>query len=248
MHVLTALFGIALLGAGVFGWWFLTIGRWPLVGSRTMNFGEVALTGEVVALKHTFELRNRTNRLLVIQSIRPSCGCTALDTSGRIVEAGEVLQLPVTFNIAEVGPKSASMTLIFDDEQTQTLWVRAVGRRSLALQVIERSVDVGPEREGIISVLARVQDNDDPPPALDIEPAEGITAEAGVWELAAPREARRKIPALWRTSIRVTADGDLSRQGVTLIISLPGSDTWRVLVRGEPVRTEPPPMDFPDDL
>jgi len=249
IHLVTLVLALLLIGAGVFGWWYLTIGRWPLAGTFSVNFGEVGLTGQVTTLEHVFELRNRTDRPLVIQGIRASCGCTPIDGSGRIVEAGEVMRLPVKFNLSEVGPKNASLSIIHEDDRVQTLWLRAIGRRSLALQVVDRAVDVGPEREGVIAVMARVQDHDDAPPPLELDVPPGIDVEVGEWTQAAPRQPRRRVPALWRANIRVTtADSDLSRQGVPLLISLPGTEAWRVLVRGEPVRTERPPMDFPDDL
>jgi len=248
-HLLTLAAVVVLLGVALFGWWYLTIGRWPLVGARSVNFGEVALTGGVVALQHEFALRNRTSRPLVIQTIRPSCGCTPIDTSGRLVEAGGTLRLPVTFNLSEVGPKNASLTIVFDDQTTQTLWLRATGRRTLSIQVLERSIDIGAGREGVVTIMARVQDSDDPPPLPELDPPDGVVATFGGWEAAAPRERRRGIAALWRGSVRVSAEeGELTRQGGYLVIGLPGQDPFRVLVRGEPVRTAPPPMDFPDDL
>jgi hypothetical protein len=82
-----------------------------------LNFGRMNRGERVTRM---LRLTNRGDAALVLRGIRPSCAeCVVGDLGGRRLEAGESLQLPVTFVATDVpGRHTAHLTLHTNDEKT----------------------------------------------------------------------------------------------------------------------------------
>lgn len=59
------------------------------------NFGSIP-QGKIV--EHVFTIRNRGNDPLVIKSVRPSCGCTAVSQSASVIRPGKTGEIKSSFN------------------------------------------------------------------------------------------------------------------------------------------------------
>ncbi len=80
-----------------------------------VDLGE-ARSGTV--LSHTFRLENRGERLLQIQNIRTSCGCTASEISTREIPAGGYATLNATLNLTgRSGPQAEQIRLQTNDPE-----------------------------------------------------------------------------------------------------------------------------------
>ena len=71
----------------------VTVGRGPFSGASQHDFGLVLIADQPVVLEHTFRLRNRPGDTLVINDVRPSCGCTIVTTSTRQVDPAGWLEV-----------------------------------------------------------------------------------------------------------------------------------------------------------
>lgn len=58
------------------------------------DFGKV---GEGITLEHTFTLKNESKKILVIENLRTSCGCTGSVISKNTIPPGGVAEIKVTF-------------------------------------------------------------------------------------------------------------------------------------------------------
>ena len=72
---------------------------WP--GGMERDFGELSERG--VERYDTFFLQNPTEEAFIIESIRPSCGCTAVDYPKEPIEPEEVVAIPVAFRCTKGG-------------------------------------------------------------------------------------------------------------------------------------------------
>jgi len=59
------------------------------------DFGKVK---QAAVLKHTFQLKNTGKDTLIINNVRPSCGCTGTLVSSREIPPGGSSEIEVTFN------------------------------------------------------------------------------------------------------------------------------------------------------
>ena len=70
-----------------------------IVDNATVNAGR---TGFMQPITATFELRNKSKRKLVIESVKPDCGCTAVDYPTE-VGGNEKLTLNMTYDARMLG-------------------------------------------------------------------------------------------------------------------------------------------------
>ena len=59
-------------------------------------------TGYEQPITATFELRNKSRRSLVIESVKPDCGCTAVDYPKK-VGAGDKFTIKMTYDARQLG-------------------------------------------------------------------------------------------------------------------------------------------------
>jgi uncharacterized protein (DUF58 family) len=87
----------------------------------TYDFGTVN-QGEVV--KHTFKFRNAGNADLVIQNVKPSCGCTTPTWTNEPVKPGRTGEIQVQFNSAtRLGEQFKSITLTANTQPQQKVLI-----------------------------------------------------------------------------------------------------------------------------
>lgn len=110
---------ILLLDAGivVYAYWFRSspVRRGLVADPASHDFGKVRQTDK---LSHTFKVRNTFSQPVRITKLETSCTCTASssDLIGRVVEAGEAIDLPVTMNAG--GGRKASQA----SEKVKVAW------------------------------------------------------------------------------------------------------------------------------
>ncbi|MBX3374005.1 MAG: DUF1573 domain-containing protein [Phycisphaeraceae bacterium] len=233
--------GIALLvlivaAAGV-GWWWLTVGRWPLGGGRFHDFGQVEVAGSTTSRSHTFVLRNRRSTPITVVGARASCGCTSAVIERTVLQPGDRLEVPVTLHLDRPGERTSSIQILMEEEtEPFFLNIRGVARRSESLEILEPEVRLVAGEPHTTMVLARLQDSDDPPPALLLTPPPGVTAEFTGWTLSAPRQGLRATAALWKGTIVIRTEAeDLPESGCMLGVGLPGRPRHQIRLRTPPV-------------
>lgn len=73
------------------------------------QFGRV-VQGALV--KHVFRFTNTGGKDLVIEGVKPSCGCTVGDYPKKAIKPGETAEIEVSFNSAgKIGPQTKSVTV-----------------------------------------------------------------------------------------------------------------------------------------
>lgn len=76
------------------------------------NFGNIP-QGEVV--KHKFEFKNVGEHDLIIENVKPSCGCTALDWPRKAIKPGKTGFIEAQFNSAgKLNAQTKHVTVIYN--------------------------------------------------------------------------------------------------------------------------------------
>ncbi|MDR2065130.1 MAG: DUF1573 domain-containing protein [Prevotellaceae bacterium] len=89
--------------------------------STTHDFGEIQ---QGVPQTFSFEFVNNGTEPIVIQNVKPSCGCTTPGWTKEPVEPGKSGYVQATYNAAAVGPFSKSLTVTYSG-----------GSKSITLQI-----------------------------------------------------------------------------------------------------------------
>jgi hypothetical protein len=110
-------------------WWYMAVGRFPLVGALRHDFGDLVLQEGRVTGVHTFRLVNKTGETVVIDAIRASCGCAAGEASTTEVAPGASVEVETRLALFKPGRKQARVTLMLSGFGPQTLFIEgnAVG-------------------------------------------------------------------------------------------------------------------------
>ncbi len=116
-------------------------GKVEVIGGDIYNWGTVPpgkLTAELT-------VRNIGEGTLVIDTVRPSCGCTTSPIDKKILEPGESATVHVTLDASyRSGPLEKSVTIVSNDSMTPYHFVRL-------LATIRRSVTVTPTTTFILT-------------------------------------------------------------------------------------------------
>jgi len=239
--VLALLLLLVVVAGAAGGWWYMAVGRYPLAGSLSHDFGDVPIGEGTAGVSHTFHLRNHGSEPVVIEHVRPSCGCTAAKLSTRTVEPGGTVDVDVTLHLARAGEKRTSVALVIRDFGIETLWMVAVGKKERSLWPDLYELGVAKGKSIPLLVFADIQSSDEKPEPLAIEAPEGFTAKFIGWELARPREPARERAAEWRGRIRVEQTVDEIPPGAVVRMTLKGAPPLEIpLVRFEPGPAPPP--------
>ena len=76
------------------------------------DFGKIT-QGDVV--KHTFTLKNAGDHPLILENVKPSCGCTALDWPREPIAPGETADIEAQFNSAgKMGRQMKYITIVYN--------------------------------------------------------------------------------------------------------------------------------------
>jgi len=201
------------------GWWYMAYGRWPLAGDLSHDFGRVPIGGRSSSFDHTFHLRNRTGRVLEIETLRPGCGCTAVEASTMSVEPGAYVDIDVQLSLAHAGKKRASIAMIIKDFGVQTIWVEAIGEKQTSVIVQQPFLVLDPTQPTPLQFMVELQGTDDEPEQPAVSVPDGVTASRVTW---APVRARsRDLPARWRGRVELTLDEPPLARGSEVRITLP---------------------------
>jgi hypothetical protein len=221
--VIIALAAVTVLAAGAgYAYWFFLI-RGPLAGETTHDFGDVPLYEQNVALEHTMRLRNRLSQPLTIKAIRPDCGCVTVAGGQRTLQPGEGFDLPITF-MARSGPRTVPIEVLFADDTTQTLRVKANGKRQprLFIHPDEGAITLDGAGAAEFVVAAETFDQYDAPPAPTISSStDQLTAEFGEWSLNSRPKNVDRAPTYWQGHVRVRFKGESLPENSSLTVSMP---------------------------
>jgi len=211
---------LLLIAALGWGWWYMAAGRFPLRGDMHHDFGEVAIYGRSARVVHTFHLRNRTSRTVIIERISQSCGCTEVRESTRTIEPGQTVDIAVTLSLSRAGKKSANVGLVLSDFGVQRLWFQAVGRKEMGLWGGRFSLDLVPGEPTPLLIFAAIQNSDDEPQTPTAESPEGVAVSFVKWEQVRQRDPKKKTAAEWRGTFIVELQADVLPADALLRIGL----------------------------
>lgn len=78
------------------------------------DFGEI-IQGDVV--KHTFVIKNTGSNNLILENVKPSCGCTALDWPKEPIAPGATAEIEAQFNsTGKLGAQHKNITITYNGE------------------------------------------------------------------------------------------------------------------------------------
>jgi hypothetical protein len=230
-NILTAGIVLVLLAVGAWGWWYLRVGRFPLAGNFSHDYGIIPIYGRSAGAAHTFDLRNRTGETLTIEKIIPGCGCAEVIASTRMLEPGEHVELSVTLTLSRSGEKKTTVELVLGDAGVQTLWIRGTGRRELSLWSTQQQIMLTPGESTPLHLIAEVASTDEMPAPPTIVAPEGVSVEFLRWERIEKRDARKQWAARWRGRFRITLDTDALPDDAQLLLSLGESQPIAIALR-----------------
>ena len=207
--LLVALLLVLVSGAGA--WWYMAIGRFPLAGNLSHDFGEVSFTGKTIKVSHTFQLRNRRGDPVVIESIIPGCGCTSAEASTLTVEPGGTVDIGISLGLDNAGKKRTHISLMIEGFGEQRLWVYATAKKEYALKTGTPQIRLTSASQKLFLFTFDVQSSDEKPAAPQIAVPEGVKATFLGWQPVRRRDEESLRAARWRGRIGLdlTTDGDL---------------------------------------
>ena len=207
----------------------LAVALEPLAGESRHDFGIVPISGDRAAVDYTFRLRNRTGRTLIVNDVRPSCGCTSVKTSARSVEPGGTLEVATTLALTRTGFQRAHVYLDLGEAGMQTLTVQAIGRLTQRLTATQKRLKLGSGRPATMVVLLEVHASNDPPPPPTITAPEGLRATFDTWHQVRRRNKRTATPARWvgRLTVEYTGEPSLP-DGAALVIRADSDQTLTI--------------------
>jgi hypothetical protein len=203
--VLFVIAGLLLVGAAS-GWWYLTEGRFPLAGQTHHDFGTVAIVGRTASFEHTFTLRNRTNRTIEIESIRPGCGCTKATPSTTTLAPDATVDIGIRLSLSKAGKKRVNVVLMISDFGPQALWVEAVGNKETALSTTVEHLALVPGEPQTLLFTAAVQSSDNEPAAPGIAAPPGVRVTFVDYAPMAERDTASHRAAHWRGRLEIVLE------------------------------------------
>lgn len=234
---------ILLLGGGGYGIWYLVDGQYPLAGDRSHDFGEVSFAGTTISITHTFVMRNRTDEAIMIDTVRPSCGCTSVEWPEEPIPPGAVVEIPIVLNLSVAGRKRATVTMMIRDHVPVVLFVQAVGRKEWGISTDRPYLRLPAEGSVVFTLRLDRQSTSALPPDPTIEVPEGVEVLFEGWRLTTPGDPDRHTATKWRgiLSAGMSGDGPAANQQVTLRVGDSAPLSLRIFLPVEdgPLEFEP---------
>jgi len=196
-----------LIAGGAWGWWWLNVGRFPLAGELSHDYGNMPIYGRSASAAHTFHLRNRTGKTITIEKIIPGCGCAEVEESTRVLEPGETVDISVTLTLGRSGRKKTDVTLVLGEAGVQTLWIEGTGRKELSLWLSQRHLELTRGEATPFLLIVEVMSTDAEPETPEVKAPEPVEVEFVGWERLEKRDARTAWAARWRGRFRVALTG-----------------------------------------
>lgn len=205
-----------------------TLGRSPLAGPSSHDFGVVHIEGRSSQVSHTFTLANRTRSPIAIGEVTHSCGCTSSEPSTNLVQPGETLEITATLSLATPGRRSSEIRLHMEGLGVHTLEVSGIGRPIHRLRTRDDSLRLNPGQMRQIQFFADIWPDEWPNyqavPQPTIETPDGVEATLEQWHLRRQPDRARSIPAIWRGALHVTLHDDALPNDAVLTLRLPTQD------------------------
>ena len=179
----------------------------PLIGTMIHDFGIIELGNTASPLRHTFVLRNQSKSPVEIRKVSTTCGCTDASADVDRVPPGGSVRISATLTLSDSGAKQAQVLIVIDGEEQGivTLTLRATGRRSSQLMVLERHLQIQPGGSAAITIFAIDYESDRMPSAPELSATDGLTLTFNGWTLIHQRHKPSGQPARWQGRIEVNA-------------------------------------------
>lgn len=178
----------------------------PLYGNYIHDFGMVNISDEPVSMSHVFTLENRSDETVEIEKVATTCGCTSYELSSEVVKPGETVTLEATLEISRPGARREKIILALKDHGPLTLTIGGIGRNIENVQVLQRSISLDDDSEGIIQVVLNTRDdiNMPLPQPIITSPSQGEVEYVVLpWRLIHPADEDAGIPNRWHTELRI---------------------------------------------
>jgi hypothetical protein len=155
------------------------------IDSDIHNFG-IITKGEVV--KHTFKLKNISGKILQLERVQSSCGCTATLLSKKTLKPGEVASITAEFNSEGFSGFQEKHIYVYEKDNPTpiyTLTIQATVRVDLEIvpmyMVFDNAI-VGVDKQSMVQLINRT---DKKVKILKVEnPYDNLTLKIDKYELA----------------------------------------------------------------
>jgi len=185
--------------------YYFALGRSPLEGEMSYDFGIVPVQKGGTMIEHTFALRNRTRKTLEITYVKTSCGCAVADISRHEVQPGETVDIKAKLNLTGSLLKQETVSLVLKGLGVRQLSLRARGRRIEKLRSDDSFIIASAGEDTRFQLFAELWEGDsrDPP---TVSASEGVRVTIEDWKetrAGIPREGR---PATWIAVLLIHPD------------------------------------------
>ncbi|MAT82177.1 MAG: hypothetical protein CMJ29_11115 [Phycisphaerae bacterium] len=201
----------------------------PLSGKRHHDFGTILLSDVPTHTPaHIFKLKNKTGEPLMIRKVTASCGCTEITPYEKAIPADGYAEIPVRMSLKRSTREKADITITFEEASPMRLSVEAAARLVNPLIVEPRGLRMRPGETRPVT-LAMEQWDDQPRLVPRIEPPDGIEVDVAPWKQVRAANDARGLPALERTTLKVTIPDDAESRE-TMIKAVLGEEVIRIPV------------------
>ncbi len=210
--------GIVVLLGGVYGMYYVSVGRPLLAGDHDHDFGSVVLAGNGSTFEHTFDLTNRTRQTVRIQEIKTSCGCTVAAPSRTMLEPGETVKITATLSLRHDGRKVTNVFLNCGDDGVDVLRLEAAARYKQRLVVPSEFAVL---QQGVVverAIQYHDYDSNDTPPAPRITAPEGVTVTFTEWRQTRRRQPSQTRSARWSGRLQIEQVAEILPANAALLV------------------------------
>ncbi|GEM_PF-2824027 len=155
----------------------------PFEGVLEYDFGDVAVLGTKLDLRHTFRLKNITENRVRISSTTASCSCTSATTSTQDVLPGGFVDISAVVSVQAVGSKVERVWLKIADQAPCTLTMHARVRSAVRLFSDRGSLDLVTQESDRCWLIMRQEVKSLDLPRMEIVNRAGWDITIGDWQL-----------------------------------------------------------------
>lgn len=233
--LLLAVLGLAAIFAGAYIAIRLAM-RGPLAGETSHDFGIVEVyPGETTQLTHNFHLTNprtdpQKDEPIIIQAVRPECGCVRPVKGRFTIQPGESIDLPIIMDF-KGGDKTVLIHLDLAESGWQVLKVHAQSKFLPHLYTHAEKVELARDKPAILPIMADVYETEQAPAEPKITTPAGVTAKFSGWRSTWKPKDNHTAPCQWEGHIELHRAGDAGEQiepDAAIVIEAKGMRQLRV--------------------
>ena len=211
----------------------------PFSGTLEHDFGVVEVESPQSTFEYIFSLTNETGGAVKLVNAVPTCGCTTTDWPKHIVQAGELLEVPVHLTLKRSEVRRSKIRLEFDNGENLVLRVEGAGRLSQPLSCKPHNIKIVEGDPIGARGLLKLEKFDKGIPSIPKMTApENVTINLESWRHAKAGDFGQGKPNEWTLAFECLLDGTLE-EGEELTIQYEAFEPLTIQLEQSKSREKP---------